>query len=265
MTHNLNMSKKIFLIIVLNLMLILPGLVLAKSENASANSKGNQVSNRNVVNIGQVESVGNNKLVIEEKNKKNKIEAVIDKNTQISGKGRDKLNIQSINKKDKVAIISSDSGKEASKEAKRATKIFVKDGTASAQSKRRAVHGIITEINGLNITLAHQIHRDRIYNLVLTSSTLIKIKGIQDASPSALQVGQRIAAVGDLGANGVLIARRVHIIPGKAVGVFRKNPISTPSASLSPSPAASGSALPTSVPSASASAVPTATSSAATP
>lgn len=202
--------------------------------------KKNGPSSERRVTVGNVEKVtGNTITVQEEKNKKS--EVLIDKKTKLIDEKKRVLQLNQIKLKDKVAIISSESGSLASEggQLRKAARVYVRQATSSAQLKRRAVQGVIENIEGTKITLAHQIQRERKYYLTVSSQTVIKLKGVENGSLSDLQVGQRIAAVGDLTETGSLLAKRIHVIPGKATGVFKKNPLATPSAILSVSPTAS--------------------------
>lgn len=248
-----------------------------KSENTSSNSDKNKKTD---VVIGEVEDVTGNTVIVEEKKGKKKTEAVIDKSTKVVGQGNKPLKIGSIKLKDIVAVISTDSGELATEGGKlKVKKIFVKEASMSAQLKRRAVHGVITNILDNVLTLAHQIHRDRIYTVIVTPDTIIKFKsqvskGSGEVTPSprataspeatggaalaettasatSLAVGQRIVVMGDLDGAGGIIAKLIHIIPGKATGIFKRLPVATPSASLlaTPSTRATPSAEPTTEPS----------------
>src|SRR3972149_2108981 len=114
--------------------------------------------------------------------------------------------------------------------------------SASALLKRRAVMGIIQAIDGDTLTLSHQIKTESKYTVFLTPDTIIKSKSA--TSSASLTVGLRIAVVGVPGAGGIT-ARLIHIIPGRAVGVFSRPTstiptptlVSTPSATLSPTSA----------------------------
>jgi len=110
-------------------------------------------------------------------------------------------------------------------------KIQVKPASPSAQLKRRAVMGVIEEINGNTITLTHQIKTNSKYTIILTPDTIIKSKSLATSSAS-LAVGQRIAVVGEPGTGGIT-ARLIHIIPGRAIGVL-PTLSATPSATVSP-------------------------------
>jgi hypothetical protein len=239
--NRLNLNKLIILFMVLALMLGANN-ALAKSENAnSSQGQGGVV-------VGNVQEVKNDKITVEDKKGQGKKEATLNGQEQIikqdnqgSSVNKGKGNILSnIKKLDKVALITED----ATKSGKgKVVKIFVKDATASAQSKRRAVQGVITEINGLTLTIAHQIHRERISSVSANAATVIKMKDTEGASFSSLQVGQRVVAVGDLVGSGGILAKRIHVIPGKATGIFNRLPVATTSASpvatSSASPAAS--------------------------
>ena len=139
---------------------------------------------------------------------------------------------------------------ESGKKPQKLKKVIVREATGAAQLKRRAVMGVISDIVGNIITLVHQIQRSRIYQVSVNEQTVYHIKGIATGSGSLadLAVGQRIAAVGDLADDGGILAKRIHGIPGKATGIFRRFPIATPSAT--PSGFATPSATPTSTPSA---------------
>lgn len=201
------------------------------AQGKSQNSPGQM---KKEVTVGHVEEVKKNSVVVENKKDKSIEESVVDNKTKVVGSNKKTLKLKDIKRKDIIAIVSSDGAQLATSggKLKKALKVFVKEASVSAQMKRRAVHGIITAINGPIITLVHQIQQDRTYIVQVGSDTIIKTKQSENGT---LSVGQRIVAIGDLGENGVLIARRIHIIPGLAKGVFKKNPIATISATLTPS------------------------------
>ncbi|MBI4067550.1 hypothetical protein HY407_04150 [Candidatus Gottesmanbacteria bacterium] len=119
----------------------------------------------------------------------------------------------------------------------KAKKVKVSEASPAAQLKRHAVFGIITALGDGTITLVHQIQRERTYQVLVDDLTEYKIKGITDATFADLTLGLRIAAVGTPTSDG-LLAKRIHVVPGKAVGVFSKQPIATPSGSLTTTPVA---------------------------
>lgn len=203
--------------------------------------------------VGNVDQVKGNSLVVEEKKGNKKTETTVDGTTQVIGDNKKRLNLKQIKPKDFVAIISTESGTATgASKPKKAVKIFVQEASVSAQSKRRAIQGVISNINGNVLTLVHQVHHDRIFTLLVTDQTLVKMKGAESSSSANLQVGMRIVAVGDLNEQGMLVARRIHVIPGLAKGL-PKLPLATPSGTLgtpSATPIASPSATPTATPSA---------------
>lgn len=195
------------------------------------------------VAIGTVQQVTGNRVVIEPKGQTRKTEVVVSGATKVVGQDLKTLRVSQIKPNDMVAVLSSDSGTATG--AGRPVKIFVKDASASAQSKRRAVQGLIQSISGNTIILVHQIHRERTYTVFFNEQTIIKMKDSTASGSAQLQPGMRIAAVGDLVPGGIL-AKRIHVIPGKATGIFKKQPFATPSGgagtpSATPPPPATGS------------------------
>lgn len=221
--------------------------VKTKSDEPPGQSKKEEKGQK--ATIGGVQQVTTSSVVVEEKKLKKKTEAIVDQNTQIVGQEKKTLKLNAIKPKDLVAIISTESAVATPPGfLKKALKIFVKPATPSAQLKRRAVYGVITGISGQIITLAHPTQRERVYSLLANEQTVIKIKGVVDATFADLAVGQRIAAVGDLNESGVLVAKRIHIIPGKATGIFERYPVATPTAILTITPTTTPSASPTLTP-----------------
>jgi len=213
---------------------------------AGLNEAPGQVKKEEKASVGNVQRVTNNSVVLEEKKGNKKTETVVDKNTKIIGQDKKTLKLNSLKPNDLAAVVATDSG--APGQAKKAIKIFVRQASSSAQlklSKRHAVAGVIIALDGSTITIAHQIHRERTWTLLVNAQTVIKIKGTTDATLAELQVGQRIAAVGDLNEEGLLVAKRIHVIPGKATGLFEKNPLATPSGTLTGTPTGTPSATPT--------------------
>lgn len=227
-------------------------IVNGKVENAPGQNKSVEKTNNKKAIIGSLENIGTSSITIGQKNNNKKSEATIDVDTKIVGQDKKELKLGALKLKQLIALISTDSGNISTDGGKlKIKKVFVKEASESAQTKRRAVQGVITEINGNVITLAHQIHRERTYTVIVNSETYIQSKSSVSStsatlsasdsavsSLSGLQVGQRIVAVGDLDQTGGIIAKRIHIIPGKATGIFKKNPLSTPSASLIATPSA---------------------------
>ena len=232
------------LLLVLLFIVVTPLYGQGKSDQSPGQQKKEEKTAGQKVTIGSVDKVTENSVTVENKKDKQKTEALIDKATKLIGANNKPVKLGALKLKDLIAIISSDSAAATSGGKLKVKKIFVKEASSSAQLKRRAVMGVITNIQGNTLTLTHQIQRDRTYTVIVSEQTIIHQK-TSEASGSAtlasLSVGMRIAAVGDLNEGGGIIAKRIHIIPGKATGVFNKNPPSTPSASLIASPSGSSS------------------------
>lgn len=214
---------------------------------AKSGNNQNDNSQKNKATIGQVENVTTDAVIVEDQKTKKQTKIVIDKDTLILDKTNKKMTTPNFKLKDKVAVIASDSGLVDKKEIK-ALKVYVRQATDSAQigqKKRHAIQGVINAINGQLITLVHQIQRERVSNIMVNAATVIKMKGKLTASLSDLVVGQRIVAVGDLDESNLLVAKLIHIIPGKAVGIFKKQPLATPSAIISETPTPTASTTPT--------------------
>lgn len=241
-------SFLLFVVFLTVVVLVIPYSVAAKSDNSSKPEKsensnpGQDKKEERTAVVGKVEKVQGNTIIVEDK-KQNKKNAVIEKDTKMVGKDNKPIKLNQIKAEDKIAVISSESAK-----LKKVVKVFIKDASSSAQSKRRAIQGLITGVNGSVITIAHQIQRDRVYQILINGQTIIQSKSTEASGSAALQVGIRIVAVGDLGENGQLVARRIHVIPGKAKGIFKKYPLSSgsaiPSSSPSATPEATASATP---------------------
>ena len=143
---------------------------------------------------------------------------------------------------------STGSGKQAGKTI-RLQNLSMVQATSGAQMKRRAVSGIISAISDGTITLVHQIQQDRIYTVYYNAATVVTMKGAESTTGANLTINMRIAAVGELSGGGIL-AKRIHVIPGKAIGVYNKSGIATGSGLLTvtPSPEATQTGTPTATP-----------------
>ncbi len=229
-----------------------PGQSKKEEQSENKSNKGNKP-----VIVGTVDEITGKKVVVEDK-AKNKTDVEIEQDTKVIRQTGKEKKLGTIKLKDIIAAVKKD--KDATEGGNiKVKKIFVKEASNSAQLKRRAVMGIITEINGDALTVAHQIHRDRLYTVIINEQTVIKFKSdtnsdsdeateSADTNNNTLAIGQRIAAVGDLNEGGGIIAKMIHIIPGKATGVFKKNPIATPSATIIPTATPSSEISPTVVP-----------------
>lgn len=216
-------------------------------EKTSKTSPGQEKKEENSQTralVGNVEQVSPNSLIIKEKLGQSQ-QTIVDKNTKITGRDKKTLKLESLKINDQAAIIFDEETATKPGQIKKALKIFVREATGSAeivQTKRQAVQGIIKEIVGELVTLTHQIQRDRLYNITVTTQTIIKMKEVANATLANLQVGQRIVVVGDRDASGNLVAKLIHIIPGQATGIYKRYPVGSPVATASASPVASPSA-----------------------
>lgn len=194
------------------------------------------------VNVGKVENVKPPRVEFRSQGRTIEIEAT--KSTRIiekpSGK---KITPAQIKKNDHIATFANPNATSS------ANLILVKPATGSAEvreTRRRAVYGLVREING-NILVVSQPTRDNPrYNVEVVEGTVIKIKGLAAATIGNIKVGDRVAAVGKWSGDN-LVAKRVHVIPGRAIGLLERiaTGSATPSASLTPSPSSSPEISPT--------------------
>lgn len=139
----------------------------------------------------------------------------------------------------------------------------VQEASQAAVMKRHAVSGVITQLGAGTLTIAHQIQTDRTTVILFNANTIITGKSDAASGSGQLQTGVRITAVGIPSAEG-LLATRIHIIPGRAIGVFNKFPVATDDGEFitgTPSAAATPTAtlMPTETPEATESVTPTLT------
>ena len=138
-------------------------------------------------------------------------------------------------------IVTQESTKEASMQEERkeikVQKMIARQASDAAVLKRSAVSGIVTGVNGSTLTVVHQIQRERVFTIHYNANTVITSQGDAESVIPVFTVGIRIAAVGEpIGAD--LLAKRIHIIPGKASGVLLRRPLATGSAEVEASPSA---------------------------
>jgi len=237
------MMRKLFSLITLLILifLITPSIAQAVEQVLGKEDAPGQIKKQETadVNVGTVEEVKPGKVKIKTKGKNAEIET--DENTEIiekpSGK---KLAPGQIKKNDKIATFKKDAQATGS-----ADLVLVKPATESAKfKKRRGIYGLVRNINGTSIVISHPIKDDPRYTIQVTENTFIKIKGVEGATIADISLNDRLTAVGNWDGD-VLVVKRIHIIPGKATGLFDK--IATDSAS----PAGTPSATPTATPSAS--------------
>jgi len=165
----------------------------------------------------------------------------------------------------KASLDATGSAAAAKKRGLEIKEMKVMAATEGAQLKRHAISGVIVDLTADTIVLAHQTQSDRQNTVFYNAATIIASKD-KDASDSAqLAVGQRIAAVGEPVVDG-LMAKRIHIIPGKAYGVVKQQPAKIENdedatgSGQAPTPTASASATPTVISTPTASPLPSTTS-----
>lgn len=216
-------------------------------QKENKDNQGNSKKQEDQVIVGSVDDVSGNTIQVEEKKGK-KQEVTIDKQTKVVGQDNKQAKLGAIKLKDIIAAIGTEEGQTATQTGKfKVKKLFVQEATASAQMKRRAVQGMIMDISGSIVTLSHQIQEALLYTIIVNDETVIKTKEASESGTLAsLAVGQRIVAVGDLSETGGILAKRIHVIPGKATGIFKKQPVATPSAVITSIITATPSAAPTS-------------------
>lgn len=188
---------------------------------------------------------------------KNDVETIkktykVDKTTKYASEKNKPLKAETVKPKEKaVAVIENGSATQAG-QLKKAIKIFVRSATESAQirmTKRRAVQGVVVNIEGSTLYLAHQTQRDRQYLVMFNQDTTVKIKGVENGTTEDIQVGQRVVAIGNVTETNDLVATRIHVIPGLATGIYDKQPVTPfPTATITPSPTATPSATPSPTP-----------------
>jgi hypothetical protein len=186
---------------------------------------------------------------------KNDVESItkqykVDKNTKYADEKNKPLKLNTVKPKEKAVAVIGEDGATPAGQLKKAIKIFIRNATESAQirmAKRRAVQGVVINIEGSTIYLAHQTQRERQFSVLFNDQTTVKIPGMENATTANVKVGQRIVVVGKTTDTGDLLATRIMVIPGSATGLLNKQPvtpfptkiptptlISTPSATLTP-------------------------------
>lgn len=95
------------------------------------------------------------------------------------------------------------------------------------QIKRRAVYGVVEQKVATDsatlLTLRHP-KTQKTYQVVVNAQTKITGKGLTNITVSDIQIGNRITAVGTVDEAGKITAKRLHIIPGLARGLFGTQP-----------------------------------------
>lgn len=233
-------KKTAILVGIVGVIIVLHFPVFAKTDTAPGQQKKNEKSQngkQQTASPGQGKS--ENSQVMTKETIVTKKDAMKKQAQDVFSHKKTKIGTEKL--KDLVSKLNSGRSELDTKNVGKIAKVKVAIASQSAQLKRHAVSGIITELADGAITLVHQIHRERTYQIVTNDQTIVTIKGVTAATFSDLAVGQRIAVVGNPTENG-LLARRIHVIPGKARGIFEKQPLASPSAIVSTTPSATGEA-----------------------
>lgn len=186
--------------------------------------------------IGNVNEITTKNLRIQNNKYNTTTDTLLDNKTQIFGQGKKTLRLKDIKLQDRVAVISTDSAEATGgASVRKAVKVYIK--SADTQTlKRQAIQGVITNLTATTITLAHQIHRDRVYQIAIDSTTAVTMKGVANATIANLAIAQRVVVIGSAKETGIYTATAIHIIPGKATGIFNKQPVVAPTSSLTVTP-----------------------------
>ena len=221
-------------ILIISASLLFPSVIFAYPQVLGKKDARGQIKKQEVdVTVGTVEEVGPNKIGVKTKQGQ-KVEIGTDNNTKFLEKpsGR-KLVPGQIKKADMVATVAT-----ASAQATISAKlVLVRSATDSAVlKKRRAVYGLVRSISGNILVVSHPIRDNPRYTIQVVETTSVKIKGFAQATIGDVRVGDRMAAVGNW-QDEVLVAKRVHVIPGKAIGLLERvgTRSATPSATATPS------------------------------
>jgi hypothetical protein len=199
--------------------------IMARTEDRDNQGKANQVKTANTQTVK--ERVENNNA-----DKQLKVKQFLEVKTSTKVAARtEKINVRELKATMEKVRNQKDATPAANLKVKR---VETQEASSGATLKRHAISGVITAVVDGMITVAHPIQRDRVFDIYHNINTLITIKGVDSASASALTVGMRLTSVGEPIDNGIL-AKRIHAIPGKATGVFTKNPVATESADPDPS------------------------------
>src|SRR3989338_1008183 len=237
-------AKLLSILIIIFLILIFPNVIFAYSQVLGKKDAKGQIKKQEVeVNVGRIEEVESGKIKL--KTKEKDIEVNKNKNTKIiekpSGK---KINQGQLKKNSQIATFEKKNNQATSS----ADLVIVKQASPSAslQKKRRAVYGLVRSLNGNNIIVSHPIKDNPRYTLLVTKNTYIKIKGLASATISDIKIGDRLTGVGNWEGD-VLVVKRIHVIPGKSIGLLEK--IATGSASPTATPSAISTVSPSVLPS----------------
>ena len=135
-------------------------------------------------------------------------------------------------------IVKEVSTQEASmQEERQVRRMIAREASTEATLRRSAVSGVVVAVDGSALTIVHQIQRDRSFVVHYNADTVITTKDGSESEIPVFTEGMRIAAVGEP-IDGDLLAKRIHVMPGKASGVMLKQPLATDGGSMDSSPSA---------------------------
>ncbi len=214
------------------------------SQVLGATTDTSKFRHTNPVIGGEISSFSSDNIQVRENPGQQMKNLKVDKRTIFVDEKNKPIKSSLIKAEHEAIIIASDSA---------ALKVFFASATDSARllmSKRRAVQGVVTAVNGLTVTLTHPTRAGRQFTVLTDTHTIFTFKNTA-ISLAEITVGSRLIAVGDTTGPDSVLARRILLIPGNASGLFVNHPLATPSAvpetflTSTPAPVASPSATPT--------------------
>lgn len=217
-------------------------------NNSSGKQEKSQLSVKTESNtkalIGQIDNIDSSSITIENTNNK-KETITINKNTKIIGENNKQVSASYINTQQIVAVVKTEnSQKTASGSAdQQASKIYIKETTGV--KKRNSIQGIVLSINENTLTLIHQVQTNRQYQIVLNENTIYKIKNVENPTVIDLKTGYRIVVIGDNNDDSSITAKRIHVIPAQADGIFLKHSSELPISPIESSDSATLTPMPT--------------------
>lgn len=187
-----------------------------KRASKSATRKNDRSESRRRSHIkGEITAISGTTITLQ--TKKEEIKTVFTneetKFIQIQKGGKKDITISDLKVGDRIAAVGI-----AKDEANGIAKFVVR--LDKPDKNKHSVFGEVKKVSGSEITISHIIHKDKPETTVkVTDDTKIKIKGKESASIEDVKVGDKVAASGTVDDKGVIIAKRLFVIPGKASGV----------------------------------------------
>ncbi len=200
-----------------------------KRSSATASSKNKDESRKRSHVLGEITAISSTTITIQTKEGSTKTIFTDDttKFFQIGKGGKKKINLSNLKVGDRIAAVGI-----ANDEDSGLAKFVVK--LTKPENKRHSFFGKVKSISGNTLTLVHQIHADRpAVTVNVTTNTKTKVKGKESGSLSDVSVDDRVAVSGTVDDKGVITAKKLFVIPGKAIG--QKTKEATKSATTSSS------------------------------